>query len=163
MPDTAEGWRRYGNYLEYLACDEAAQSELIAAKLSRGWCVGGEEFKQTLREQARQKGWELARKRLAGLEPEHAVAEQERGWEERLQALAQAAGADLSKLPPKKSAETKVQLAAALKTSTSVSNGWLARRLGMGAPASASQFVRRWLMQDHRRSETVALLSRAKT
>jgi REP element-mobilizing transposase RayT len=163
LPDTAEGWRRYGNYLEYLACDETAQSELIAAKLSRGWCVGGEEFKQTLREQARQKGWDLARERFAGLEPEHAVAELERGWEERLQALARAAGADLSKLPTKKSAETKVRLAAALKTSTSVSNGWLARRLGMGAPASASQFVRRWLMQDRRRSETAALLSRVKT
>lgn len=161
--NTAEGWRSYGSYLEYLACDKGAQAEMVSAKLSRGWCVGGADFKHTLRTQAEQKGWAMAQERFAGLEPEQAVAERERAWEERLQALAQEAGVDLSKLPPKKSAEAKVRLATALKMSTSVSNGWLASRLGMGEPASASQFVRRWLMQEGRRSETASLLSRVKT
>jgi putative transposase len=163
LPDTKAGWRRYGQYLEYLACDQTVQAELVAAKLSRGWCVGSADFQQKLRTQAARKGWDLARERFAGLEPAHAEAERERMWEERLQTLARAAGVDLGKLPPKKSADEKVGLAAALKTSTSVSNGWLARRLSMGAPASASQFVRRWLLQEVRQKETATLLSRVKT
>ena len=163
LPDTPAGWQRYGQYLEYLACDPTAQAELVAAKLSRGWCVGGADFQQTLRTQATQKGWDLARERFAGLSPAQAGAERERGWEEKLQTLARLAGIDLSKLPPKKSADQKVGLAAALKTSTSVSNSWLARRLGMGAPASASQFVRRWLMLEGRRSQVATLLSKVKT
>jgi hypothetical protein len=32
----------------------------------------------------------------------------------------------------------------------------------MGKPASVSQFVRRWLMDDQRKAETHALLSRVK-
>jgi hypothetical protein len=41
---------------------------------------------------------------------------------------------------------SKVRLAAALKRTTSVSNGWLAERLQMGQPASVSQFVRRFVL-----------------
>ena len=37
-----------------------------------------------------------------------------------------------------------MQLAAILKRMSDVSNGWLARRLAMGEPASVSQFVRRF-------------------
>jgi len=48
---------------------------------------------------------------------------------------------DLAKLGEKldikpRSAAEKVRLAAAMKTLTSVSNGWLAERLRLGAPAS---------------------------
>ena len=41
-------------------------------------------------------------------------------------------------------APEKLQLAAQLKATTSVSNGWLTARLAMGAPGSVTQFVRRW-------------------
>jgi hypothetical protein len=37
-----------------------------------------------------------------------------------------------------------VRLAALMKLTSSVSNGWLAERLGMGRPASVSQYVRRF-------------------
>ena len=40
-------------------------------------------------------------------------------------------------------APEKLQLAARLKATTSVSNSWLAARLAMGAPGSVTQFVRR--------------------
>lgn len=53
-----------------------------------------------------------------------------------------ALGISLESLGAKKSSSGKVQLAALLKSATSVSNGWLAERLEMGQPASVSQFVR---------------------
>ena len=90
-------------------------------------------------------------------------AEREEVWEERLQSLAKAAGIALAKLPPQKSHPDKSLLAAALKRSTSVSNAWLSRRLGMGAPASASQFARRWQLSPEGARATTKLLSRVKT
>ena len=69
--------------------------------------------------------------------------EQTAGWEGKLQEAAKMANIDLTALPVRKSAPDKVRLAAVMKATTSVSNGWLAERLGMGQPASVSQYVRR--------------------
>jgi hypothetical protein len=101
--------------------------------------------------------------RFAGLEPEAVQAERAELWEERLRVLAKAAKIDLAELSGRKSHPDKVRLAAALKQSTSVSNGWLAERLGMGQPASASQFVRRYLLQEGNHAATATLLSRIRT
>ncbi|MDA0346971.1 MAG: hypothetical protein O3C20_06160, partial [Verrucomicrobia bacterium] len=57
--------------------------------------------------------------------------------------LAKEAGIEIPKLPDKKSAPDKVILASLMKARSSVSNGWLADRLGMGRPASVSQYVGR--------------------
>jgi len=101
--------------------------------------------------------------RFAGLEPAAIKTERLALWEERLQALARAAGLNLETLPARKSDPGKVLLAAALKQSTSVRNGWLAQRLSMGAPASASQFVRRLGLKSEGRAAVKRLLSRVKT
>lgn len=161
LPDTPKGWRKYLAYLEFLAEDEPSRQALVAAKLSRGWCVGGREFKAEMKKEHLARGAEL--ERFAGLEPEAVQAERAELWEERLQALAKAAKVDITKLPAPKSHPDKVRLAAALKHRTSVSNAWLAARLGMGKPASASQFVRRYHLQEGHRAATEKLLSRVKT
>ena len=70
----------------------------------------------------------------------HRVARSEL-WEERLQSLATGLGFELERLPAKKSAVEKLWLAAALKHITSVSNGWLATRLQMGAATSVGSLV----------------------
>jgi len=163
LADTPAGWRRYGAYLELLATDAPARRELVAAKLSRGWCVGGQEFRKAMREEATRRGMELDLERFGGIEPEHLQAERAIAWEERLTQLAQLARVDLAALPGAKSAPGKVLLAAAMKRRTSASNDWLAQRLGMGEPASVSQFVRRWELKPERRREVEALLSRVKT
>ena len=98
--------------------------------------------------------------RFAGLDPEEVQAERAEVWEERLTALAHGAKIDLAKLPMKKSHPDKVRLAAAMKQSTSVSNGWLATRLGMGQPASVRQFVRRLLLEAAGRAATDKLLGK---
>jgi hypothetical protein len=61
-----------------------------------------------------------------------------------LQIAAKAFGVNLEKLPEQKSADEKVRIAAVMKAGTSVSNGWLAERLGMGVPGTVTQYVRRF-------------------
>jgi REP element-mobilizing transposase RayT len=161
LPDSAAGWRSYLNYLEFLATDETAKKELTAAKMSRGWCLGDRQFKSEMRDLAAERGAELDR--FAGLEPEQIQAERAHVWEARLRTLAAEARIGLEVLPPLKSHPDKAMLAAAMKLSTSVSNRWLAERLMMGEPASASQFARRWLLDPQRRRAIDALLSRVKT
>jgi putative transposase len=163
LTDSKVGWRKYGEYLEFLATDPGEKKKLVAARLSRGWCVGSREFKKEMREEAAKKGADLDGERFGGLEPDAVMTERGLMWEERLQALAAAAKIALTRLPARKSHPDKALLAAAMKQSTSVANGWLAARLQMGAPASASQFARRWLLDDGRREETDRLLSRVKT
>ena len=163
LKDTSTGWRKYQEYLEFLAADTESGRELASARLSRGWCLGTQEFREEARDRAKERGAQFERDRYAGLEPSDIRAEREAAWEGQLVALARAAGVSLAKLGPRKSAPEKVLLAAALKQSSSVANGWLAQRLGMGEPASASQFVRRLLLGDEGRRAVERLLSRVKT
>jgi len=160
LPDTKAGWRKYISYLEFLASDDAAKKELISKRLSRGWCVGGVQFRKEMQKQARERGADL--ERFAGMEPEQVREERSLIWEERLQQLARLAKIDLDELPSPKSHASKSLLASAMKQSSSVSNAWLAKRLDMGQPASASQFVRRWLLSELGKAETERILSRVK-
>lgn len=159
LPDTPAGWRKYASYLEFLAGDEPSKAALVSETMSRGWCVGAEKFRNELRRQIAERG--AALDRFGGLEPEAVRREREAVWEETLRKFARAAKIDLAALPAQKSAPEKVLLAAVLKRRTSVANGWLARRLGMGEPASASQFVRRLLLSDDGRAAVSALTAHA--
>ncbi len=160
LADSKAGWRAYREYLEFLSTHEACKRELVAAKMSRGWCVGGGSFRKEMREEARERGASLDRVRFSGLEKEEVLAEREAVWEEKLQRTALEAKVDLGRLPARKSAPEKVLLAAVLKQTTSVSNGWLALRLEMGRPASVSQFVRRWMLDGKRAPEVRDLCER---
>ena len=97
-----------------------------------------------------------------GLEKSTIQAERERVWEDRLQVLAGLAGIDLNRLSENKSDASKVLLPAAMKQASSVSNAWLAEHLGMGKPASASQFARRFLLSRNGQTRLGKLLSRVK-
>lgn len=122
--------------------------------------MGSREFKAEMRPEMAERGAEL--ERFAGVEPERVQSERAELWEERLRALAKVAKIDLAKLSTQKSHPDKVRLAAALKQSTSVPNAWLAERLGLGPPASASQFMRRLSLRETGRAETAGLLSRVR-
>lgn len=143
LPDTKAGWAHYLNYLALLAEEAPAQREQRFGKLSRGWCVGSEEFRAELRKDLAGRSG-LKRTRFAGMEPAEWRKEREAGWEEALQSAGRALHLNLADLPKKKSALEKVRLAAILTRVSDVSNGWLATRLTMGEPASVSQFVRRF-------------------
>ncbi len=144
LADTAAGWRRYVAYLGVLAEKDIKLREEKFGKLSRGWAIGTADFRQEIKTAlaALAKG----KNRFVVLGTDRAAHSELRAeiWEEKLTEAAKALDVSLTNLGPRKSAPAKVLLAALLKGATSVSNGWLAQRLGMGEPASVSQFVRRF-------------------
>jgi putative transposase len=157
LADTPTGWEKYAAYLAFLAEDEPSKKALASEQLSRGWVVGTTPFRRKMRAHALEQG--AAVDRFAGLDPESAEAERREVWEETLQRFAHRAKIDLAKLPAMKSAPEKSLLAAASKQRTSVSNAWLAERMGMGEPASASQFARRFGLTPEGRKKIATLLA----
>lgn len=95
------------------------------------------------------------------MEREELFAEREARRETTLRRAADPAGLDLAALPGQKMAPGKCLLAAALRRTASVSNGWLARRLGMGRPATASQGARRRMMGERGKRECERLAARS--
>jgi putative transposase len=144
LADTSAGWRCYRDYLGVLAEEAGARREEKFARLSRGWAVGSAEFKASLRQQLAAGHDGRERFELLGADPDALREARAALWEEKLQSAAKALGIALDELPRARSAGPKVQLAAAMKLTTSVSNAWLTQRLHMGEPASVSQYVRRF-------------------
>jgi hypothetical protein len=144
LADTREGWKRYLDYLALLAEERPAEREKLYGQLTRGWCVGSKEFREQLKKDFKKQGADMERLALLGGWRAAWREEREAEWEKRLQAAVKIIKVDLKKLSGPKSAPEKVLLAALLKATTGASNGWLAVRLGMGQPASVSQFVRRF-------------------
>jgi REP element-mobilizing transposase RayT len=144
LPDSRAGWRHYLRYLEVLAETDPKERQEKYGSLSRGWCVGSPAFRQEIRDDLRRRGADIERFGLLEADARDWRREREQEWERRLIAGSKALGIDPAALPARKSAPPKVQLAALLKQTTAVSNGWLAARLAMGPPASVSQYVRRF-------------------
>ncbi|MBI5693763.1 MAG: transposase [Verrucomicrobia bacterium] len=161
LSDTAAGWRQYVAYLGLLAEEEARMREKRFGRLSRGWMVGSPGFRDELKKGLQEQADTLARFELLGGDREALREARTAIWEEKLQAGAKVFGVSLDRLPERYSAPEKVALACLMKQGTSVSNGWLAERLGMGQPASVSQFVRRFRQgggmqtRDFRRAQSI--------
>jgi hypothetical protein len=144
LSDTATGWRRYVDYLGVLAEEEGRLRNAKFGRLSRGWAIGSAEFKRELKNEFSGRGVDLERFALLGVDGEAQRELRAEIWEEKLRAAAKTLGIPLGQMATQKSAAQKVRLAAFMKTTTSVSNGWLADRLQMGPAASVSQYVRRF-------------------
>ena len=163
LADTKAGWQRYLQYLAWLATDQAAQKEARFMEMSRGWCIGTQEYREALKQDFAARAGPLRRRERASTEAEAWHELREAQWEAALRRAAKASGIGLAELPAAKSAKEKVRLAAVMKAATSVSNGWLANRLQMGEPASVSQFVRRFRLAGLDRSRRhQAALSKVK-
>ena len=164
LADTNAGWRRYVDYLDVLADEDARRRDEKFGRLSRGWMIGTSEFKTELQRKLTRSNAIAERVAVLGGGSEAHRQLREALWEEKLCTVAKQLGIKPTGLPAQKSAPAKVQLAAAMKAATSVSNGWLAERLDMGQPASVSQFVRRFrLAGGSGRTAGHTLLSRVKT
>jgi putative transposase len=164
LPDTKGGWKRYLVYLALLAEESPAGREKLFGHLSRGWCVGSKEFREELKKDLKKQGADLDKLALLGGWRAAWQEEREVEWEKRLQAAAKIIKVDLKKLAGRKSAPGKVLLAALLKATSAASNSWLAARLGMGQPASVSQFVRRFRLNGgENKLGYQRILSRVKT
>ena len=143
LHDTAVGWRHYMAYLGVLAEEEPKRRGEKFGRLSRGWMVGSETFKEELKQRLGPGNVLAERFELLGGGPESRRVLRAETWEAKLRTEARVLGIALDALPKQKSALEKVRLAVQLKNTTDVSNGWLAARLDMGEAASVSQYVRR--------------------
>jgi putative transposase len=142
LADTPAGWRSYRGYLALVAEQDPKVRAARFGALTRGWAIGSDAYRAQLL--ARMNAALTPRFSLLGADREAAQAARKEIWEERLRALATAFGIALDRLPAKKSAVEKLMLAAALKSTTSVSMAWLAGRLQMGATDSVGSLLHRF-------------------
>ncbi len=134
LADTPAGWRAYTDYLTWQAEEGPAGKSKAYVSMSKGWALGGKDFKQALLK-------------------DQAVVVETRAWESqgvkevkeaRWQAVLERLLAEVTKAEredARKSAPWKVQLAMRLKETTDVTNNWLAQRLTMGSGFYVSKHV----------------------
>lgn len=136
LADTSAGWESYQAYLAWQMADGPLAKSSAYARMSRGWALGGKDFK-------------------AALIRDHALAASARAWENqgaaeiRAQAWEQHVVAALrllqhtetELLSAKASAPWKVALATFLRERSHASNGWLAKRLHMKRAKYVSRLV----------------------
>jgi len=144
LPDSSAGWRRYRDYLWLLAEEDPQARRERFASLSRGWQIGSTASRAEIRAGLAQGNDLIGRFTLLGADRESILTARAEVWEEQLRALAQAFQTPLNALPRQKSAVEKLRLAAAMKSTTSASNRWLAQRLQMGATDSVSSLLFRF-------------------
>ncbi len=132
LANNRTGWRSYLDYLVWQASDGPAGKNAAYATMSRGWALGSEAFKQSLLR-------------------DHVIAAEARAWESqgvreiRAARWQGALDAALARLPADartashQSASWKVAVAAHLRATTDVPNGWLAEQLGMGSAIYVSK------------------------
>lgn len=135
LADSKSGWRRYREYLAWLATDEPAQKQLAFERMSRSWAIGTTAFKKSLVSEHKD--------RVAqGASGEDRREAREIAWQAEFDGLLQRAGktpADIA--GGRKSADWKVAVAVAMKATTTATNPWLAGKLGMGAPEGVSRYA----------------------
>ncbi len=139
LRDTPSGRKRYHAYLEWLAEDEPARKAQRFEAMSRGWIIGTREFARELIQE------QLA---MVGQGPRLAAELQEARealWREALrQGLRRAGRKETALATTGKSEAWKLQLAAELKATTTVTNRWLGQNLHMGNLHEVSRKVAAW-------------------
>ena len=126
--------------LEIVGSDSPHDADAQWAHIRRGWCFGGERFRQTMLDKLDDVMDEKVRRdSFSGEEVRlHNEADAERLVRESLKRL-KLSEAGLLSLP--KGAEEKMVMIALLKKRTHVSNGWMVNRLYAGHPANISRYL----------------------
>lgn len=129
--DTPAGWNRYA---EHLARQLAAGPANAPGSMSKGWVLGGQEFKRTLLQDhdvaQDARAWESVGARQV----------KEEKWRQALEKLLFAVPREL-RADQRAGAPWKVKLAAAMKSATDASNGWLAAQLDMSSARYLAKLV----------------------
>jgi putative transposase len=136
LADTPAGRRSYDDYLTWQATEGPAGKSQAYVNLSKGWALGSKGFKQTLVADhalaATMRAWERSDAReVRAFE-----------WTEQLGRLLRTVSAR-ERADCRQSAPWKIRLAVSMKTSTDVSNRWLAAQLHIGSAAYLSKLVSR--------------------
>ena len=135
VEDTAAGRRAYAERMRARAVDElTGQPEAPErSELRRGWCLGGESFRERMLRLLDRATEQLHRPRLspmdASVQRDHGVDEAQRMLAEGLRCL----GVEKEELPRlKKGDPRKAALAVRIRTRTTVPNAWIAEQLQLG-------------------------------
>ncbi len=143
LSQDGRGRRAYVAWLEARAASDGGRIDDDAMQaMRRGWYLGKDSFKDRLLKLLDKTVTRApsGRSRAGGEVRDHSEKEATRIVREGLKALGVPAGdAALAALP--KGDGRKVVLACLLREKTSVSNDWIAGRLAMGHPASASRLI----------------------
>jgi putative transposase len=141
LKDNTRGRNAYSEYLEERAIERGLRRNEEWSPIRRGWCLGGEAFREKMLDKAEEV--------LGGKRPESFSGELKAGHDERQaerivrRALA-ALGvkhSDLEEL--KKGAVEKQGIAWLIRSRTTMGTDWVARRLQMGHPSSVTAAVRK--------------------
>jgi putative transposase len=136
LDDTPAGRKQYLAYLGWLQEDEAGKKALQFDRLSKDWAVGARGFKKELLKEHRQLERTVKRGEAG---PREISAEL---WVERLDAYLASVEKTRREIETgAMGAPWKVAVAAAMKTTTTASNPWLAQQLRMGSPFRLSRLV----------------------
>lgn len=134
LADTPAGWSRYTDYLTWQAEEGPVGKSKAYVSMSKGWALGGKDFKEALLQDqtvaAVTRAWESEGVREV----------REAQWRIALNQLRRQISEEESS-DQRKSAPWRVRLALQMKEATDVSNGWLARELGMGSGFYLSKHV----------------------
>lgn len=143
IADTPEGWRRYQEYLAWLVTDEDDKAR--QEELTRGWAIGGEGWRKDLAKDHADEATEAP----AGRDLDEL---KEAVWAKTLAELLKREGktqADAAE--DRGGAEWKIKLAIELRKTTTATNIWIGRELGMGdSGSSVSVYVSRWKAKNAR-------------
>lgn len=139
LPDTSAGWKCYADFLAWHAEEGPAGKSKAYVNLSRGWALGGDEFKsRLLRDQA------VARDTRAW-EVQGVKEVRELQWQGALDGALAIAGKTAPEIAAAaKSAPWKLAIASWLKVYTQAPNRWLAQQLNLGHPAVFSSNLTRY-------------------
>jgi len=149
LADSASGRRQYAQRMRQRAVEEVAGENETPEReeLRRGWCLGGEGFREKMLGMMERVGGGATRRsrRDAAVERDHAEGDARQLLAQGMEVLGLTA-TDLASLP--KGDERKAALAALLRSRTTVSNAWTAEALSMGHPSRVTNCTR--TLKDHR-------------
>ena len=156
LRDTPTGIRKYGEYLQWLATDDAAQKKMAFVKMSRGWALGSKEFKKSILDDT------LGEKPLLHnhFEGRDLSEVNELLWERLLEQCLSALGKtseDIEANP--KSADWKIAIAVVLKKQTSAPNTWISQHLSMGVSQAVSRYTAALLAKPKRKRKLLSELT----
>ena len=136
LKDTPADRRKYKEYLTWLAEDQPHQKTLNFDRMSKGWALGGKEFKKALFND------EKHLKACLKTGVDEAREMRDTAWSYRLEGCCDALGKSADHIVNDlKSADWKVATAAYMKKRLLCRNGWLAERLSMGTESAVARYT----------------------
>jgi len=147
LEDTAEGRRRYENYVNSRVSELRTQSGRRMYKeqwdkIRYGWCLGGDEFQEKMLERV---GKRMEGRDRSSYSGEAADRHGEKEAEKRVRKGMKVLGVkeeDLLML--KKGSITKSALAWYIHSSALVSHKWITERLKMGSPSNLTLYIKKF-------------------